>query len=531
MRDEGSYDYLTVNKVSIAAINDMAGEAIGEEITVTAASMLRLAPVMAESVAESGDDYRYRWYIYRQGIARTEEITISEERDLEWPVTAAPARYTAVFVVTNAGTGVSSTHEFTITVVKQNIGTLMVASSVDDEADITVMNPAGEWIPGIYATANGDGGRGRAVWVTDTRLFQTEAVDNSILLTEGGGAFFDNTGFRDTETFDQMFYDVPAAINPQAYYRGYVYYGFEDQLEFLINDGKLHYRIATMVSQGAKFTTPMASPFEGDYSMNPCAIVHNGSYLFYDNINCRFLLVTADFNIYPGYDPDDPYNYDVPDSYEYTVKLQSAYLYESYGYNPEKVAAFDPDDVGLEMIWFGSTYINREDIGYALMRNPANRNELWRLKFFAGGLGFIDYYNDYANYWDSHWKFPIAAQTGIADAKSFTISRNNPYIYYCVGSKVYLYNVENDNNRMILDVATIVPGAEVDHLYIQNAGMNRAEGDEDLNYRLYIAVSPPAGTGRCGSIIDTRLMLNGEYESHVLHENVTGKVVSMDHQM
>ncbi|MDL2319775.1 hypothetical protein LJC45_01435 [Alistipes sp. OttesenSCG-928-B03] len=510
MEDKGTYDYLPVNKVTISRLDNEQGEAIGN-ITVATMSILKLTPVMSESVPGTGDEYRYRWYIYQKGVSNSKEMTISEERDLEWAVATSPGKYEVRYVVTNAKTEVSSYYSFEMTVVKDNVGTLMIASNVDGKANLTVMKPDGTWVSDIYEKANGYAAGSNAVVVVNARQFQSEAVNNSIILCDDGegGAFFNNESFEMRSAYRDIFYEAPQVIKPQGFFRGFVAYGTGDQLELLINDGKIHYRLATKVASGAKFSPA----FEGDYYMHPCGSAGWGTNLFYDNKNYRFWVVSA--NISEVYE-------------EYRIKLQSAYLYGRYAYDANRIAAFNPDDVGLKMIYFSVPLINWEDIGYAIMCDPADPSKLYRLSFFGGGLQ--EPTSSFgSNYWYSFWKRPIEAQTEIASAKSFTMARNNPYIYYSSGSRIYMYNAENDNNRMILDVATILPGNQVDLVYIQNDD-NNAE-DPSLNYRLYVAASPEGGAGKCGSIVDVRLMTNGEYESHTVHSNVVGKVVSMDHQM
>lgn len=503
MDDKGSYDYREVNKMTIESLQDVNGNKASDTITIISMEYLKLSPVLSHSMGEADSELSFRWYIYE--TTGGSEETISTERELDWLANVIPSRYNARLEVTDDKTGVLARYKFYIFVVKENTGNLMLFSNVDGEASLSVMKPDGSWIEDAFAQSNGYSAGRNAVWGANARIAQSITGEQSVILCDDGdgGAFFSNNNYQKVTSFRDAFYFVPEVIRPEAYLLGYQFYNQENDIDFIINNKKLHYRYADMIDQGAKFGPALP----GDYELYPGGILAYGTCLFYDQKNRRFVQVTSDLW-----------------GDELTVKMESAFLYR-YSYNPALVQAWHPDDVGLDMIYFDRLL---DDNAYAVMSDPGNPGKLYRLKFFAGGLPWVSWHDGgYQNYWYSFWKQPVDAANRLSEAQSFTMNRVYGFIYYAVDSKIYRYDIENDSNKEILDVSTLLSGNQVDCLYIQNA----ESYSNEYNLRLFAAISETGGSGLCGSLLDIRMKVNGEYDSHTLYKNKTGRVVSMSHQL
>lgn len=503
MDDKGSYDYREVNETLIDSLLDVSGNKAGDTITVISMNHLKLTPVLSHSIREYESDLSFRWYIY--GTTSGKEETISTERELNWLANVIPASYNARLEVTDDKTGVLTRYKFHIFVVKENTGNLMVFSNVDGEASLSIMKPDGSWIENAFAQSNGFSAGRQAVWGANARIAQSITGEQSVILCDDGegGAFFSNNNYQKVISYRDAFYFAPEVIKPEAYLLGFQFYNQENDIDFIVNNKKLHYRYAGMIDQGAKFGPALP----GDYELYPGGILAYGTCLFYDQKNMRFVQVTSDLW-----------------GDELTVEMKSAFLYR-YSYNPLFVQAWHPDEVGLHMIYFERLL---DDTAYALMSDPANPGKLYRLKFFAGGLPWVSWHDGgYQNYWNSFWKRPVEVSNRLSESKTFTMNRVYGFIYYAAGNKIYLYDIENDNNKEVLDVSTILPGNQVDCLYIQNA----ESYSNEYNLRLYAAISETGGSGQCGSLLDIRLKTNGEYDSHTLYKNKSGRVVSLSHQL
>lgn len=519
MEEKGTYERHEINEVTVSHLTAVDGRIVEYggtngttpgSFTIGVGDVLTLVPEIAQTFAKDESNLEFCWWNYEGDSSDT----LSYKRNCEWIVDQNPGTYTTFLVVTDKETGLFIAFEFELTVVGVISQGLLVLSDVDGVANVGFLSASLEFSQDVYEEFNNGAHAGTnpvsikysyaptATWVRQIYILCKDAT---------GGSVVSSLTFENGRKYKDYFYLTPNVIKPEEYWLMMVntYY---TRWDFLLNNGRLYGRElvqAAYESQQAKFNPE----FDGDYYMSNQAIISSAQAIFYDNKNYRFLRATTHAT---G-----------------TVITPLDMQLESINTNtdPAAIAAFDPDNVGLEMLFIGS--YPSPSAAYCIMRDPNDHSKLYRLKFLSGSFLAKEVVDEFATKYVSYWKTPITsagsdAGATIGEASSYVISKSNPYIYYSHDSKIYRYDVEYGINREILDVNTIIPNSQVDKLYIQNSFESTATS---FNYRLYAASSEKGKSGKNGSVYRILLNQSGEVEQiDNIYKNVVGRVVGMDYK-
>jgi hypothetical protein len=507
MEEKGTYDYREINEIVVDSLVAPDGTSVRYEgsFTVQVGDTLVLSPVISQTLHEGESNLTFCWWAYES----TNLDTLSLERNFNWEVNKNPGSYTAVLIVTDTRTGIMTEFDFTLTVVGALTNGVLILSDVDGTANVGFLSASRAFEQDLFEKYNDGAHAGthpvmikfsharNAAWVRQIYILCKDA---------SGGSIVSSLTFEKGKDYKDYFYITPEVINPEAYHvQGSSAWTIWD---FIINNGRLHGRqvvSSAYVGQEAKFNPD----FDGDYYMAPWKL--SGG-VFYDNKNYRFFRVTTHV-VGNTIIPMDP-------------------LLASLNNNtdPAAIAAFDPDNVGLELLYMGS-YVSNS--AYAIMQEPNNPSSLWRLKFAPGNAyaADVDYPAGLLRY-VSYWKEPILPDAyqseTIGEATSYTISKRYPYIFYCKENSLYRYDVEYGINRKIMDTDTIIPNSRLDHVYIQDYFQSTSA---TYNHRLYAASSEKGQSGKNGSIYSILLNTAGEVASvDTVYRNVVGRVVGMDNK-
>jgi hypothetical protein len=506
MEERGTYDYKKFNEVVVDALLDANGNPVPATFEAVINDTLRLTPRLSQTIATDESNLEFYWYIYGLRGESAVMDTISRERDLAWMVDVLPDQYRARFIARDVDTRVFFRTDFTITVVASLSGELMVLSEVDGEANVGMLKMEGEFVEDLYRHANGGTTVGEnPVMIANAVVLQNPEIQYlNVFCDDGqGGAVVLNSSCERVAAFGDLFYNTPAVIRPQNYLRVMItpYYVYAD---FIINNGRLHGRNTRqfVVGTGVKFM----DDYPGDYEMCKYALVHGSAQIFYDNKNHRFW--KAAFNTY--------YDRAILNTY-----LSSARAGSTSGRNSkpwaQRYGKFDPDSVGIHL-----SFLSRGDgtNAYAFGQEAGDPNTHVMLRFY-GTAPNTD--------WESFAKDTIAADAGqlIAGANGYFMSRRNPILFFCNGSKLYRYDAYAHDCKAVLDVNDHLPGSRADAVFARTRDNETPFAGHE--YRLFLASSETGKSGKNGSLFDLEITEGGDIKTITrLYRNVTGRVVSMD---
>lgn len=490
MKELGSYDYVEVNEIEIDSIKGLS---------ITQYDTLRITPTIRQSVGENSD-LEYLWYWYKAGAGENAEIdTLSQEKDLVYYVAAGPGLYSTRLKVTDRKTGLFARKEFDISVEAENSG-LLILSEVNENANLSLLNMAGVFSQDVYYAANGEYAGKYPVAIADIDNSSTDLHMIVIMCNDGkGGVVTEPTGFNKISNYPELFYVSPSPIKPETYCAVATLYssGMGITYDFMINNGKLHYRDFQYASYEPLFNPEV----QGDYSLAPWAILESNSLIFYDNKNYCFNVLKCSYGQLSETKLDP-------------VPLPDGTDLESLEFNPR--------DLKLEMVYAAKGWKKQDgDAGFAygIFKTPGTTDlkDMYCLKFNIGYnmsmLGMGEYFTPY-------FKRLVLGATNLDKASAFAMSRIDPYLYYAYKNKIYSYDLEYDKAKEIYDTDTIVgQGANVDYLYFR-------PDVETVN--MYVATSKSNSTDKTGSIHLLGLGRNGDVlRVDTVYQNVCGKVVGM----
>ncbi|RQO75691.1 hypothetical protein DBR43_10160 [Pedobacter sp. KBW06] len=379
--------------------------------------------------SESSQVLSYEWKIYSPKTGKTK--VLSKEKNLaviiaEEPITDA---YELVFKATDPSTGISEFRSFSVKVVTPFSEGWMVLNRKGNDVDIDMVNPAGKIFSDIFKLSNGKaipGGASRIYTYygqQEQKVFVQTASD--ILQLKGND-------FIQIQNYNSLFYEQPAPARPELYFLKK-----SGDREFIINDGSL-YVMATSVPPPTRF----GAKIPGDYkAAGFMAVGSKYPGIIYDEKNGGFLVLPANKS-------------------------------ELVGLPVVEGAAFDMNKINKTMVFMQPAPVL--DHFYALFKDPRSQS----FHFYAinsNGTNPAVKYQQMANVPD------------IGRASTFAISSTLPLIYYAVGQKIYVYDVEMNAARKVFEIP--FASANIMALRMLNgalvAGVN--EGEEGKLYYFELA--------------------------------------------
>lgn len=482
MEDKGTYDYVAVNQLSIDTIHNQVVE-IYDTLKVK---------VDVKSSQTSGS-LEYVWYRYLNKTLVTD--TLSTQPELSYKMTWGLGDYEVIFKVTDLNTGLSDKKNFKVNVVgKFNTG-LMVLGKNGEQPNLIFINNAGN-VTDMYNASNASLLGKNPVVVANAVCPNISYIKDIMVLCDDGfgGVALSAADFSVNKSYKDLFFLAPESVKPQAYYRGMSHYGWTNA-DFIISGGKLHARMLGYAEELGRQTA--FNPYvPGDYELSPYAIVSAEDYLFYDNKNERFLVVRGDFM---------------------SMRTTFSTLVSA-------TSEFNPSKVGMKLIYMseaapeGST-----KRGMGIFRDQ--NNQLQRLVFT------LNKFSDMIKIQPIKLlsKTEVTVAEGIDQASAYAMSLAHPFLYYSKGSKIYLYEWENNISTPVYDVDTVIDNSTIDKIYIEYVASGGYGSKSDVyNTVMYVASSENGKSGQNGSIHVLKLAMNGIVEKRTaFYPNVCGKTVSL----
>ena len=475
MEELGTYNYMDTNEIKIDSIKGQS---------ITQYDTLRIVPTITQSKNISEENLEYLWYWYKAGAGENAKIdTLGFDRNLKYYVAAGPGLYSARLKITDKETGLFARKEFDITVDAENSG---------------LLNSSKIFSQNIYYAANGEYAGTHPVGIADIDHSDTDLHMIVILCADDkGGVVTEPTNFVKISDYSSLFYVMPSPIAPEAYCAVATLYntGMGITYDFIINNGKLHYRDFQYAAYEPLFNPEVS----GDYSLAPYAILNNNTLLFYDNKNYHFNILKCSYGQLKE------------------TKLDPVPLPEG---TDTDALAFDPRNVGLELVYAAKGWKKMDnDAGYAygIFRKPGTTDlaNMYCLRFNIGYSMSMG-----GDYFTPYFQHTVSGATDLDKATAFAMSREDPYLYYAYKNKIYSYDLEFDKGKVIYDTDTVVgPGAKVDYLYFR---------PDNESFNMWAATSVEGSTERTGSIHVLGLGRNGDViKVDTVYRNVCGKVVGM----
>ena len=342
MEELGTYNYMDTNEIKIDSIKGQS---------ITQYDTLRIVPTITQSKNISEENLEYLWYWYKAGAGENAKIdTLGFDRNLKYYVAAGPGLYSARLKITDKETGLFARKEFDITVDAENSG-LLILSDLDGNANLSLLNSSKIFSQNIYYAANGEYAGTHPVGIADIDHSDTDLHMIVILCADDkGGVVTEPTNFVKISDYSSLFYVMPSPIAPEAYCAVATLYntGMGITYDFIINNGKLHYRDFQYAAYEPLFNPEVS----GDYSLAPYAILNNNTLLFYDNKNYHFNILKCSYGQLKE------------------TKLDPVPLPEG---TDTDALAFDPRNVGLELVYAAKGWKKMDnDAGYAygIFRKP-----------------------------------------------------------------------------------------------------------------------------------------------------------------
>ena len=255
------------------------------------------------------------------------------------------------------------------------------------------------------------------------------------------------------------------------------YQAFGTQI-YVVNNNRLHLKDidynVTVEGVSTKIETKFYSDFPGDYEISTISFHALSHELFYDKKYKRFMYIQ---------------NYSQPNLYV-TASTQTG--------------VFDPANVGLDIVWGKYTKSARNKYDCNSIFKDDNGNYYY-LKFDMTNKSAIV----------PTKKVSIPGEYKICDAKTFAGNTLEDYIYFAVGSKVYVYDCILNQERVCYDFG---PGKTVDDIRWHEAVIK--------SRIMHVCTSDAGGTGKVGSVYEMNVANDGTLSVTASYLNICGKVVS-----
>ncbi len=474
VKDDGNYLYQEVNDVEISGIE--------ANYVATMLDSFKITPVLSRKLAATEADLEFVWTIYNPINAYNSPDTLAKTRNLGILVNTIPGTYKISYSVFDKNTDVRYRTEFNIIITSELQRGFLALSDLNGQANVTFISVAGKAYPDIYENINDEVLGTNPVSICYTYQAPVDYV--AILCKDQrGGVYLSSTSFKKLAELKDFFYNPQAIVNPQSFmvqeYYGSVsdYQAYGSKL-FLVGDNKLFYRDANYNAAidgvSTLIETKFYDAFPGDYEISPISFQALGRELFYDNKYKRFMYIS-----------------------DYAKPNLIICAENSTG-------VFNPADVGLTLVWGKLTISARNTFHCNSIFKDDNDNYFY-LKFDMTNKAAITPLK----------KIAIPASFKIREAKTFTGNALQDYIYFAVGSKVYVYDCILTQEREIYDFGT---GKIVDNIRWHEAVLS--------SRIMHVCTSTSGSSGRTGSIYEMNVATDGALSIKNSYENICGKVVS-----
>lgn len=351
---------------------------------------VRLKTVISQTKSIPEDKLTYRWsaYLYTAPLTGVIDQVLSTEKDLKVAVGLRPDKYTLLYTVTDTQTGVSYFKKFYMevnTVLSE--GWLLIGEKQNGNRDVDLLNGNGTVVRNIYSGANG--GQPLPQGAHSVKVLATffASAQNIVVLGEDDAVRVNYSTFARVEKGKDWFVQAPAKIRPESYQ--YNKFGVNT---FFVTDGTFY---------GVQFETRFGAPAEGNYSIAKYIYSNASSNIafIYDNKSQRFL------------------NYS-------SGKIST--------FSTPVGAPFNLNEIGKELIYAGEA--PGDNYNWLFKNNAEDKFYVYRLNGGAAPATKI---------------YDINNAIDFKEAKNYAFSSLYLHMYYTVGNKVYLLDIEANSSKLI----------------------------------------------------------------------------------
>lgn len=424
-KDYGNYEYKEINDLAVTGIQD--------EYEIIAGQNINIVPVLEFSKDPnfSADKYTFEWISFNLAAAQSEQRkSLHTQKDFVAQFPLGIGTYTLFYVVKEKSTGISWQKEFKVKVVGSYKGGWGVLSEVNGNSRLdyfeynhsTVSYPKAfrdftslfaDQASGKVLTISGKPkfltgwfNRTTATGTANKYLYYigTENATEKLNLSDGF-IWSEKYAFKFESAGSQA---LPLVHNiwPAGTAQGYAYLDGDVFIAY----STYQYTFGTPINRLAGNTSIFkVSPFTAvslNYTSNP-------TILMYDITNKRFVRNTSG------------------------NAVSTSPLAYTAG-----VSAFDPNNVGMDLIWMGQTfaYAGR---AYAVLKDSGTN------KYYLARMNNASAFSAYA-------MDEITALPEIANATQFAVDQQYGYLHYSVGGKLYQYDVDSKNTKIMKDYGSDV---------------------------------------------------------------------------
>lgn len=487
----------------------------GNFIAAFSGKRIKAVPYFSFEESIKAEDYTYAWYVVKTTSIKTRD-TISKSMALDTILNYTTGSFIQLFLsMTHKENGLSYKFRNYLDISLEASNGILFLSDLDGDANVGIIDGiTNNFTEDLYQNVNGKVAGQNPVYISNSDISGISFNGIDICCNSGeGGVVANSLSYAKTYDYSETYFQKPEVINPQAHYL------CRSSFEFIINDGNLHWRSTSGNASARKYY----EGFLGDHYLSKYAICNydfsyvtyagSWAFIYYDDLNMKFL--TFDFKTY-GTTAGPPREFS-------SLNTQLG--------NAAAIAEFDPDSVGLKMVYMDRGYDGR---AYALMQDPNDATKMYTLSFT--GTAINSQYGAFNSNYMSYFKKEAPTSDQLDKANAFAMITELPYLFYSVGSKIYCKDLEYDQVRETVDIKNLINGkdVQVDVLFVAN---NYFVNDPSEDW-LYIGFSEVGGTGKCGGAIKLRINSAGQYnESYTgedgvsekpsyVYENVMGRPVS-----
>ncbi|MGJ1420275.1 PKD-like family lipoprotein [Sphingobacterium spiritivorum] len=474
-KDLGNYDYKEINDLTIEGIDSDYRITVGQNIKIEPKLTFTQDPDFKE------EDYSYEWISFNLALPQNEQRKlVAETRILNMPFPFGIGNYSLFYKVTEKSSGISWQKTFSLKVEGSFKGGWAFLSEVNNQSqlDFFEYNYETNSYPKEFRNFN---------------LLFSDSETGKTLTLSGKPKFLHSWANR-----------IPATGNPTKYF---LYIGTEDATEKLnLTDGFIYSeRYAFKYETGGgtalnKVDQILSCGGGSGFAMsNGDAFLRYATYQYSFGTPINRLSDNSYFKVAPfmAINRNATINtamlmYDVTNKRFVRNSNASLTSTSPLPYNAAS-AAFDPNNVGKELIWMGQTlaYGGR---AYAVLKDNSG--------YYLARMNNAASFN--ATYWDD-----ISALPELSKATIFAVDQQYGYLQYAVGGKLYQYDVDTKEtkiqqdygNRIITmlkyDQTTYVSPTTVNHPTLQNTYGRRFKA---VLYGLIVATYDPNTPATSGKV-------------------------------
>lgn len=474
--------YKDKNNYTTHPINESIIKTGSEVYAVEQLTELAITPEIS-STMNTNDNYSYEWKIFvpKEKEDYTNRIpygeVIATTKDLKETIYAPAGNYILLYTITNNKTGVRNFKELKLTVNSAFYEGLVVAYDKNEHAELGFIRKDGQVLHELIELINGKKVTGRVQKVTpvivkSVRLLGLTTTDNHYQI--------DADEFKILRDKSNLFTSAVSTFGESYFGANKLgYYDAPSDILY-INQGKLYADMGP--DWGGMMLGQYSQAFfytSGSYQLFPFAFNGKGesALMFYDNLNKKFL--RAGFG-----------ERELNDVVEHATDN------------------FNPATINKKAV---AAMLGAGDDVYYIMEDGIGRYVYVMSQYSDAIASRIVPVN-------------LTASPDFIHAKVFDARTDQRQIYYAVDNKLYLYDLDLNNARVVL---TLASGEEISDINVYRANMLQNSTDADFDKRIYIATN----NGNTGKIYQYQIQGNGTIADKPEKEfNGFGKIVSITYR-